>query len=115
MGEGERITGITIEGCEIKGISDFTADFEAPYEYLKENTIVKWNDDFTLTATCKFSRTTYYKLLGLWGWVIENCPNKRVVHLMRYGKNDKVKMKNLWHGLRIIEKILSRGVNNGGI
>ena len=107
MGEGERITGIEISGCDIKGISDFTADFEVINEYIKENMVFSWNDCSTMTVTCKINRMALYKFIGLYDWAIENCPNKRVVHLMRYGKNNKVKMKNFRRSLRIVEKVLA--------
>jgi hypothetical protein len=106
MGEGERITSIYIDGCEIKGISDFSVESDEIEKYVKENTVLRFSDCLTMTATCKINRMAFYKFIGLWDWAIENCPNKRVVHLMRYGKNNKVKMKNFRRSLRIIEKVL---------
>ena len=106
MGEGERITGIYIDGCEIKGISDFSVEGDKIDEYVKENVVVSWKDCLTMTVICKINRMAFYKFLGLWDWAIENCPNRRVVHLMRYGENNKVKMKNFRRSLRIIEKVL---------
>lgn len=107
MGEGERITGITIDGSEIKGISDFSVEGDVIEEYIKLNTKVSFKNYFTVTATCKINRMAFYKFIGLYDWSIENCPNKRVVHLMRYGKNNKVKMKNFRRSLRIVEKVLA--------
>lgn len=96
-----------IDGCEFKGISDFSVEEETIGEYVKQNTVISFKDSFTMTATCKINRKNFYKVIGLYDWVIENCPNKRVVHLMKYGKNDKVKMKNFRRGIRIIEKVLA--------
>lgn len=107
MGEGERITSIYIDGCEYKGISDFSVESDEIEKYVKENTVLRINDDFTISATIKISRINLFKFIGLWDWAIKNCPNKRVVHLMRYGKNNKVKMKNFRRSLRIIEKVLA--------
>ena len=107
MFEVENITAIYIDGCEIKGISDFSVDGETIEEYVKENTVISFKDYFTMTATCKINRMHFYKVIGLYDWAIENCPNKKVVHLMRYGKTDRVKMKNFRRSLRIIEKVLS--------
>ena len=107
MGEGERITGIEINGCEIKGISDFSVEGDVIEEYIKAITKVSWKDCLTMTVICKINRMVFYKFIGLYDWAIENCPNKRVVHLMRYAKNDKVKMKNFRRSLRIIEKVLA--------
>lgn len=106
MGEGERITSIFIDGCEFKGISDFSVECDKIEEYVKDSVVASWSDSVTMTATCKINRMAFYKFIGLWDWAIENCPNKRVVHLMRYGKNNKVKMKNFRRSLRIIEKVL---------
>lgn len=107
MGEGEKIMSISIDGCEIKGISDFSVEEEKINEYVRQSTVISFKDCFTMTATCKINRYAFYKIIGLYDWAIENCPNKRVVHLMRYGKNDKVKMKNFRRSLRIIEKVLA--------
>lgn len=107
MGESEKIIGIYIDGSEIKGISDFSVEEEKINEYVKQSTVIRFTDPITITATCKINRMTFYKFIGLYDWAIENCPNKRVVHLMRYGKNNKVKMKNFRRSLRIIEKVLA--------
>lgn len=105
MGEIERIC---IDGCEIKGISDLSVEADDIEEFVKENTvIVPHYDSATITVTCKINRMTLYKIIGLWDWAIENCSNKRVVYLMKHGKNDKVKMKNFRRSLRIIEKVLA--------
>lgn len=99
---------IYIDGCEFKGISDFSVESDDIEEFVKENTvIVPHYDSATITVTCKINRMTFYKFIGLWDWAVENCPNKRVVYLMRHGKNDKVKMKNFRRSLRIIEKVLA--------
>ena len=106
MGENEIITNISIDGCEFKEISDFNVSRETIDEYVNQNTVISVNDDFTITATCRISRINLYKFIGLYDWAIKNCPNKRVVHLMKCGKNNKVKMKNFRRSLRIIEKVL---------
>ena len=107
MGEGERVNSFYIEGCEIKGISGFAVEDETIEEFVRQNTVIKFSDCFTMTATCKINRMAFYKVIGLWDWAIVNCPNKRVVHLMKNGKNGKVKMKNFRRGLRIIEGVLA--------
>lgn len=107
MGESDKIVGIYIDGSEIKGISDFSVEEEKINEYVKKSTVISFKDCLTMTATCKINRMTFYKFIGLYDWAIENCPNKRVVHSMRYGKNNKVKMKNFRRSLRIIEKVLA--------
>ena len=41
------------------------------------------------------------KMLGLYQWVCDNCPNRKVIHLMKYGKNKRVKNKNFIRALNI--------------
>lgn len=61
---------IYIEGCEFKGIPDFTVA----------------------------------KVIRLYGWVINYCPNRKIVHLIRHGKNKRIRNKNFKRALRIIGK-----------
>lgn len=53
-----------------------------------------------------FNVELFYKLTGLWDYVYNNCPNRRVVHLMNYGGTKRTRMKNFKRGLRIIGRIL---------
>lgn len=108
MGE-QIITGIHIDGCEFKGISDFSVERDKIEEYVSANTMISYIDGLTAEFTLKFNRITFYKFIGLWDWAVKNCPNRRVVHLMRYGGNDKVRLKNFNRSLRIISKVLSKG------
>lgn len=41
MGEGERIISIYIDGCEYKGISDFSVEADDIEKYVKENTVLR--------------------------------------------------------------------------
>lgn len=105
--EGCEFKGI-IEGCEFKGISDFNADMSAVEEYVKDEvTKVLYSPGTgTLTTTVRLSKILIMRICGMWDWVIENCPNKRVVHLIRYGKDAKVRWKNFQRGMHIIAKEL---------
>lgn len=107
MGEGVEIKSICIDGCETKGISGFAVERKQIEEYVKQNTVVRFTDCVTMTATFEINRMAFYKFIGLYDWAVENCPNKRVAHLMKHGKNNKVKMKNFRRSLRIIEKVLA--------
>ena len=44
------------------------------------------------------------QISGALDWIIEHCPNRRVTHLMKYGKNDNVRRKNIRRALKIIAK-----------
>ena len=43
-------------------------------------------------------------IVGVWYWVLKNCPDRRVKHLMMYGKNKRVQYKNYLHACRLITK-----------
>lgn len=101
------------EGCRLTaddgyvfdyGIPEFEIDDDLIKEYVRDNSVWSTNNYPTLTFTCRVNFIELYKLIGLWDWVMRYCPNKRVVHLMKYGKNDKVKLKNCRRALRLIEK-----------
>ncbi len=99
-----------IDGCEVSGITDFTADLEAVEEYVEKNTRFIPEDGVTFVITCKFDIFTLYKLTGFWSWVENNCPNKRIVWLMKHGKSKRIRRKNLNRGFREIGKILKKVV-----
>lgn len=44
------------------------------------------------------------KISGALDWLIEYCPNRRVTHLMKYGKNDNVRYKNARRAVKLIAK-----------
>lgn len=48
------------------------------------------------------------RLISLWSYVIDRCPNKRIVHLARHGKNDRIKRKNFWRAVEIVGKELNK-------
>lgn len=60
------------------------------------------NDCLSFTATVKVNKFDLWKLLGIYSWVIDNCHNRRVVHLIKHGKNHKVCKKNFNRALKII-------------
>lgn len=47
---------------------------------------------------------TYLKITGSWQVAMRFCPNKRIVHLMKHGKNDRVKLKNYKRAWREIKR-----------
>lgn len=105
MGEQGEIPTLYIEGCEFKGIESFEANNDAYEDYVKKNMKPIWSDDMrSVSFNLKFNKYIFYKLIGLWDWAIESCPNKRVAHLIKNGKNEKVKNKNFNRAIRIIGK-----------
>lgn len=99
--EGEYTT-YTIDGNELHGIPDFECTFEPVAEYVKDTITL---DSPTLTAECKLNKWLIYKLIGVYDWVLNNCPNKRVVHLAKYARKQKTRSKNFNRAIRLIGKL----------
>lgn len=59
-----------------------------------------------LKVVIALNKVELLKLVGLWSQIYQMCPNKRVKHLMRYGKNDRVKLKNYYHAIKLIGREL---------
>ena len=96
-----------IDGNETYHIPDFDAEIEPVEEYIEseiERTL-SLNSPTSFTFTCKINWDTFYKLNGFYDWVCKSCPNKRVVHLIKHGKNERVKRKNFFRAIRIIAKL----------
>lgn len=60
----------------------------------------------TITFNAKINKLAFYKITGLWDWVYLNCPNRRVRHLMKYGKTRRVQLKNFNRAIHIIGKCM---------
>lgn len=58
---------------------------------------------FTITNP-NWTRMLFLKLCGVWQAVVDMCPNRKVAHLIRYGKNDKIRKKNFNRAIRLIYK-----------
>lgn len=61
-------------------------------------------DPVTLSCSLKINRLMLLKFMGFWQWALDWCPSKRVVHLMKYGKNARVKVKNYDRAVELIAK-----------
>ena len=88
---------VIIDDAVFEGpVTDFTYDSEYVEDYIKD--FVRANlrtiDGFTFICPVINTRTLL-KISGVWQWVIDNCPNKRVVYLMQHG-SERVRKKN-WH------------------
>ena len=98
------IGAIYIDGNEFKGITDFVCEFSTVKEYIKDNLIY---NPVKLEFISKVNMHDFYKFIGFYDWVIRNCPNKKVVHLIKNGKNYKIKKKNFNRAIKIISKELN--------
>lgn len=80
-----------------EGVPDFTCDcYDVAYEYIKENITYRLTDPMEFTCTIHWDRVMFWKLTGLWDYVIKYCPNRRLAHLVKYGKNRRVRVKNFY-------------------
>lgn len=100
MGDNLSLTGGTfyINGEEIgRGIPDFECSADDLKTELENN--IKYNLDppgeFSVTLKMHIDEIFTAKMMGIYQWVCDYCPNRRVIHLMKYGKNKRVKIKNL--------------------
>ena len=57
------------------------------------------------TLECKIDRILLLKLMGLWSWVHDSCPDRRVAYLMDHGSK-RVRLKNYKHAIRLIGKVV---------
>ena len=78
-------------------------DFE-PGSGINEADSIVWNktEDGELVITTMFDTIKTFKLLGLFDLVVENCQNKRVAHLIKYGNTYRVRHKNFKRAIRMI-------------
>lgn len=105
IGPGQLYIG-GYEGGPVE-ITEFRCDLdEVFYEHRNKFLTILNTDEVTLTTTVKFNKLAFYKITGLWNWVYLNCPNRRVRHLMKYGKTRRVQLKNYARALHIIGKVI---------
>lgn len=100
------IGDMRIDTDVIPEITDFTYDEEPIKDYILAEFSKAAEAEFT--ATARLDAITFAKICGLWDWLIENCPNRRVVHLMRHSKDRRIVKKNYCRAQRIIVQILQR-------
>lgn len=98
-----------INGDPVKGISDLAIYETDIAECIKDHTTYSLNENndcLSFNATIKLNKVDLLKLLGIYDWVIDNCYNRRVVHLIKYGKNERVRNKNFNRALMILNKMI---------
>ena len=101
-------SGIYIDGCEFKGIENFSVEYDDldSKEIPGNLEFVKKVNDQTLTVEYKINRIVFLQFIGIWKYALKYCPNRRVVHLMQFGKNDKIKIKNFYRAVNIIAEVI---------
>lgn len=98
-----KIGELIINNENVPEVSDFFYEDSGVYAEIKRQAIIYHNpESMTVECQIKIDRMVWALLTGLWQWAYENCPNRRIKHLMKHGKNDRVKYKNFRRALREI-------------
>ena len=66
-------------------------------------TILDWNNA-ELNIEVNLPIKLWIRLTGIYDYVLEMCSNKKVVHLAKYAKKDRVRTKNFNRAMKIIAK-----------
>lgn len=78
-----------------------------PYNSISEDpittTTLDW-DNAELNIESHLPMKFWLKLTGIYDYVLEMCSNKKVVHLAKYAKKDRVRTKNFNRAMKIIAK-----------
>lgn len=78
-----------------------------PYNNISEDpittTTLDW-DNAELNIESHLPIKLWLKLTGIYDYVLEMCSNKKVVHLAKYAKKDRVRTKNFNRAMKIIAK-----------
>ena len=84
-----------VKDAEVEEVADDASDFVVPVTGMEA----------TYEACCKISKGIVLALLGIRDSVLDLCPNKKVVHLARHGRNKKIRKKNFHRAIRILEEL----------
>lgn len=84
-----------VKDVETEGWADDASEFVVPVTGMEA----------TYEACCKIAKDIVLALLGIRGSVLDLCPNKKVVHLARHGRNKKIRKKNFHRAIRILEEL----------
>ena len=98
-----------IDGVPMYEISEFNCDTDAVEDYVREhiekNHVVGIKDgELVVRFTVPLNKLYMYKISGLFDWAYKWCPDRRLAHLMKHGKNVRVRLKNVIRAVRIICK-----------
>lgn len=111
LGPGElRIddTVIEISGSDDAGIPGLVVESDDIREYVHDNLRWKTTNGVEFECSINVDKLALYKLTGIYDWLVDYCPNRRVAHLIKHGKTKRVRYKNLNRALRIVTKTLHR-------
>ena len=84
-----------VKEIEVEELADDVSDFVVPVTGMEA----------TYEAWCKISKDIVLALLGIRDSVLDLCPNKKVAHLARHGRNKKIRKKNFHRAIRILEEL----------
>lgn len=98
MGE-ESGNKLCIEGCGDKGIPMFECDVDT---IIKDYILYSFNNDGVTATIQPLTKHKLWTLCGLYSWVLQYCPNNRVVHLAKYGRTKRIRNKNLNRAIKIL-------------
>lgn len=84
-----------VKEIEVEERADDASDFVVPVTGMEA----------TYEACCKIAKDIALALLGIRDSVLDLCPNKKVVHLARHGRNKKIRKKNFNRAIRILEEL----------
>ena len=100
---------VYIDGQEFVGnvtSYDFRDHVNDMREYAKKNIVMKLNSPGEIDIMMTIDRITMLKVIGFWDWCLENCPSRKVKHLMKHGKNERVRFKNFKRAMHLIGNML---------
>ena len=84
-----------VKDVETEGWADDASDFAIPVTGMEA----------TYEACCKIAKDIVLALLDIRDSVLNLCPNKKVVHLAKHGRNKKIRKKNFNRAIRILEEL----------
>ena len=65
---------------------------------------IEFDTSGELSCTVEIDRISILKIMGLWEWALQNCPNRKVKHLMNHGKSKRVRLKNFKRATQLIAR-----------
>lgn len=94
LGEGKLYINGELLG---EGVPNLECDcYELVDEYFSEASTLHLTDSMEFQLKVKWDKVLFWKLTGLWDYVIKYCPNRRLAHLVKFGKNRRVRVKNFY-------------------
>lgn len=57
-----------------------------------------------LVCTIRLSNEDYMKIFGIYDSMLQMCPNKRVVHLVKHARKPRTRKKDFNRAIKIVER-----------